>query len=464
MKKISIRIIGVFVVAALIFSGCKKWIDTDININPDAPSDAPMSTILSAVEANMGYNTIGGNDICRITGLWMQYLQGIARQSQSTADYNLREGDINNQWNNTYAESMMNLKQIMDKATGTHPHYLGVAQILMANSLGITSDMWNEIPYNEAFQGAANLTPAFQSQQEIYATIQQLLDDAILNLQIVGNYEDVGGDYIYNGNLELWIKAAYALKARYTLHLSKINPTTAYADVLALLPNGFTSNADDMIQPFGTIDADGNPFYQFMNERGDVSMHSFFVNMLLQRLDPRITVYATEVGGTYIGNGPGGTDPEVSMPGTAVASVNSPVPFISYTECLFMKAECEFMTGVDWVTVKQTIVDGLTASLQFRGVYSEEYILGYKANFLDTISVPALLFNEIMTQKYIALYYQAEPFNDWRRTGLPYLTPNVQGLEVPRRFPYPTEEITYNPNTPTYGNIWNRVWWDALLQ
>ncbi|MFH1295643.1 MAG: SusD/RagB family nutrient-binding outer membrane lipoprotein, partial [Bacteroidota bacterium] len=328
--------------------------------------------------------------------------------------------------------------------------------------LGVSTDLWNDIPYTEAFQGDANLTPAFNTQQEIYATIQQLLTDAIANLQIVGNYEAIDGDMMYGGDLASWVKAAYALKARYALHLSKIQPQTAYADALAALPNGFASNDEDLTFVFGTADADANPLWQFMNERGDISMNSYFIDMLLLRQDPRITVYAyPDAAGGYSGNGPGGTNADASAPGPAVASKNSPVPFISYAECLFIKAECEFVTQAPMAQVKQTLVDGLTASLNSRGVFSQEYITGYQAMFLDTVVTPGVLFNEIMTQKYIALYYQAEPYNDWRRTGLPLITPNVPSLEIPRRYPYPTEEISYNPNTPAYGNIWNRVWWDT---
>jgi hypothetical protein len=32
-------------------------------------------------------------------------------------------------------------------------------------------------------------------------------------------------DSIYGGDVNKWVKAAYTLKARYQLHLSKINPT-----------------------------------------------------------------------------------------------------------------------------------------------------------------------------------------------------------------------------------------------
>lgn len=460
MKKISIRIIGVFVITALVFSACKKWIDTDININPDAPIDAPLGNILPVIQTDMAYNTIGGNDVCRVTGIWLQYMQGIARQSQSTADYNLREGDVNNLWNTNYAGAGMNLKLIMDKTTGSHPHYLGVAQILMANLLGVSTDLWNDIPYTEAFQGDANLTPAFNTQQEIYGIIQQLLTDAIANLQIVGNYEAVKGDMMYGGDLALWVKAAYALKARYALHLSKIQPQTAYAEALAALPNAFTSSDEDLRFVFGTADADANPLWQFMTERGDISMNSYFIDMLLLRQDPRITVYAyPDAAGGYSGNGPGETNADASAPGPAVSSKNSPVPFISNVECLFIKAECEFMTGAGDDAVRATLISGVEASMDYHGVLNPLYILAYDS-VLQTMTGP-VLFNEVMTQKYIALYYQAESYNDWRRTGLPLITPNVPSLEIPRRYPYPTEEITYNPNTPKYGNIWNRVWWDT---
>jgi hypothetical protein len=61
--------------------------------------------------------------------------------------------------------------------------------------------------------------------------------------------------------------------------------------------------------------------------------------------------------------------------------------------------------------------------------------------------------------------YNSESFVDWRRTGFPTLTPNPDAAtqEIPRRFPYASDPITYNPNTPDLGNepLWQRVWWDV---
>ena len=90
---------------------------------------------------------------------------------------------------------------------------------------------------------------------------------------------------------------------------------------------------------------------------------------------------------------------------------------------------------VDWMTGYNELVNGLTGD--------------------D-------LFEEIMTQKYIATFGQLETYHSWRRTGIPDIPPNPNGAvnEIPRRFPYSVEEQLYNPNMPTGVSITDRVWWD----
>ena len=52
-------------------------------------------------------------------------------------------------------------------------------------------------------------------------------------------------DLIYNGDIDAWIRAAYALKARYAIHLTEINQDQAVADALLNLANAFERNMDD---------------------------------------------------------------------------------------------------------------------------------------------------------------------------------------------------------------------------
>jgi hypothetical protein len=66
-----------------------------------------------------------------------------------------------------------------------------------------------------------------------------------------------------------------------------------------------------------------------------------------------------------------------------------------------------------------------------------------------------------------------EAWFNWRRTGLPNLTPvnypgNATSGNIPRRFPYPVSEANNNPinyktahdAVPGGDNLSGRVWWD----
>lgn len=468
MKKINIKLIGMAFLMVLALGSCKKWINTDLNTNPDNPTDAPMSSILTGVQANMGYNTIGGNDLCRVTSIWMQYFQGIARQSQQTTNYYLLESDINNLWVTDYTNTMMNLKTIISKANSeANPTYKGIAEVLLANTLGVCTDVWGDLPYSEAFQGPANLQPKFDSQENIYGTIFSLLDDAILSLSNA-DAPAVDGDMIYGGDPGLWLKAAYSLKARYTLHLSKRDPQ-AWAKALQVLQEGMIAdNSEDCEFDFYTSAGSENPLYQFMNERGDITMHKVFIDTLQNvRHDPRLPMFATESADTskpYFGNGWDEVSGDASLPGDAVAAANSFVPFISYVEVLFIKAECLYKTGAPVDEVRTALLAAVEASMQKWNADYSAWFAVYSMYIGFSSGAP--LFKEIMVQKWIALYNQAESFVDWRRTD------NVIGLVanplqsaqrnvIPRHFPEAQSERNYNANTPPDINLWSRVWWDV---
>jgi hypothetical protein len=463
MKNIRFKFIGMLILVLLILGSCKKWIDTGINVNPDAPNDAPMKSILPSIEANMGYNTVGGNDYARVQSIWMQYFQGVDRQAQGEASYIWNDGDVDNLWNTNYANTMMDLVQLRTKASGS-PTYLGIADVLMAESLGMTTDVWGDIPYHDAFKGVNSLNPAFDRQDTVYNNIYALLDEAIAKLSSSKALAE--GDLIYSGDPAMWLKAAHGLKARYLLHLSK-QKGTAFADALAALEGSLASNDDDMQFVFNDVSGYENPLYQFLQQRsGYITMHKTFMDMLTLRQDPRKTVYAAK--------GPSVLDPyqgadwvssgdSASTPGDAVGAANAPVLFLSYAECLFIKAECELKTEASDDLVKADILEGLTASLKKWGVFSNAYVSGYDSLYLKGLPHDAL-YAEIMAQKYLALYNQAESFVDWRRTNnMIGLQPNPAEASkgIPRRYPYSLGEKSFNPNTPKGVTLWNRVWWDA---
>jgi len=133
-------------VLILFISSCDKWIDPEINKDPGRPTDVSLNLILPTVEAGLGYCT--GGDLRYNAMMWMQQLSGGANQPLAYDRYNVSQGDVDNMWKwGMYAGPMKDMYEIMKKADlEKSPHYKGVAQVLMALSLGYMTDLWVMFP------------------------------------------------------------------------------------------------------------------------------------------------------------------------------------------------------------------------------------------------------------------------------------------------------------------------------
>jgi len=462
MNENSIKSIIILLGGLILLLGCEKWIDPDINVDPDRPSDVTIATLLPSVEAGIAYYIAGGNDHVRIQNLWLQQYDGIARQHMAVTNYILTPGDAFWLWSDAYANILMDAKIITEKAVEKQsPYNQAAGKILTAYVLGQVTDVWNNVPWKQALKGQEYLHPEYDSQEFVYEEIFRMLDESIQHLAEPEDELGILGDYLYNGDPELWLKAAYAFKARYWLHLSKRKGDEAYENALAAANLSFESNSEDMQFNFGENYSESNPVYQFMVERGDIRMGAFFIDLLKSNSDPRIFVFAfPDNNGEYTGSLPGSGNANASWPGPAIIAPDAPTYYITYSEMLFTKAECMFMLGYVESEVKQMLVDAVESSLLKYDVFDVDWMTGY-TEMVDGLSGEGL-FEEIMTQKYIATFGQLETYHSWRRTGIPYIPPNPGGAvdEIPRRFPYSVEEQLYNPNMPTGVSITDRVWWD----
>jgi hypothetical protein len=462
MKKTIYNILqkaGAVLLVLLVLSSCEKsWLDEEWNVNPNSPNDVPMEFLLPTIQLEMGYNLMGNNSV-RTTGLWMQQFDGYSRQSFTEMRYQLTPADVNNMWNSMYSGGLMTAKVLIDKADEKEsPHYSGVAKVLTATMLGVFTDLFGELPYSDALDGQeGNLEPTFDTQETIYATIQSMLTEAIADLGSTTNAIDLDGDMIYGNDTDDWIAAAWGLKARHALQLSKVNGNQAYTDALSFAThaNGISSNAGDMDVVFTT--SDKNPLYAFMDERGDIRMCATFLNYFIAG-DPRIAEFfgADDAGGIS-GGSPAGEDETTSPPGDALASETSPTTFMSYAEVKFIEAEANLALG-NGAAAAAAYIAAVKASV--------DKVAGGDAAWLaaniDTENAGSITLDKIMTQKYLALHGQVQVYNDWRRTGIPALSivPGAKTTEIPRRFPYSQSEITYNSNTPANITIVQRLWWD----
>ncbi len=460
MKKINfknhwMRKATALLMVVVLLSSCEqKWIDPEINIDPDSPGDVPISLLLPAIEQAIGF-TLLGNDAVRPTNIWMQLMDGVDRQSFTQARYQITPADMDNYWGSMYTDALINAKIMMDKAVEQEtPQNEGVAKVLLACSLGIGTDLFGDIPWSDALKGGEGvIQPEFDSQQEVYNTIFDLLSEAINDL---GQDDALGilQDVIFDGDADAWIAAAYALTARAHLQLSEVNGD--FAAALSAVDNAISSVDGDMLVPFDA--ANPNPLQQFMQYRTDIRMCQTLLDELEATSDPRIPFYFAEDGnGGYSGSEPTSQNGDASYPGPFLASQTSPTVIISYAEVKFIEAEAAFRSGATGraLTAYQ---EGVAASLeQVTGAVDADWM----ADNID--GEGSLTLEKIIMQKRHALVGQLQPFSDWRRTGIPALTlvPGATKTEIPRRLPYGQGELIYNPdNVPAVASVIDPVWWD----
>ena len=210
----------------------------DLNQDPIRQTKAELKEMLPSAQVQTVRNiaSIGG----RITGIVVQYYQGVDAQPESYNSYLIDERSLNTFWENgLYAGAMKDCQIIIEQALlEDRPYYLGIAKILMAYNLGILTSYWGEVPFSEAFQGLSNLQPNYDSQSSIYESIQNLLDEAIFSFrQGASEAPPKEDDLIFSGNAEKWLGLAWALKARYFLQLTKRDAKAA-EKTLAAITNG----------------------------------------------------------------------------------------------------------------------------------------------------------------------------------------------------------------------------------
>jgi hypothetical protein len=424
------------------------WIDPEINVDPDAPKDPSLYLILPSLQGFTAYNT-HTFDVAGTTAMWTQQVAGSARQAASIYAYEFKEGDVANAWNGFYADALKDASIIVAKAAEiSNPHYEAVGKILMAYNLGLATSLWGDIPYSEAFKGQENLDPAYDSQESIYQAVFALLDDAIAKLELpYGKFLFTleQGDLIYGGDPDLWITAAHVLKARFYLHTAERN-TGAYQSALDELDIAeFLSSDDDLDFPTGDDYGMLSPLVEYDIMRMDWENDPFFQDLLASNhgTDPRSEVLYLDPNGEagFIWN----------------ILYNGDVPLITYVEQEFIKAEAYNKT-LDDVSARASLVSAVEASMAELYADDATWLADFETD-VDALSGNAL-YEEIMLQKYIAMFCQPEAFSDWKRSGIPVLTPTA-GTTIPRRFPYSSEERSYNKSIPSLVSIFERNWTDV---
>ncbi|WP_291142554.1 SusD/RagB family nutrient-binding outer membrane lipoprotein [Flavobacterium sp. UBA7680] len=438
-------------------SSCQSELD-HFNENPNDPMSSNPSLLLAAMEVSTFSTHTAG--LIRTSNIFDQHLAGTSiGQLGDIQRYFVSEQDVNNEWNTLYGTTLMNGHILTRDFAAEYPYYTGMGQILTAINLGYATDLWGDVPYDEAFKAdQGNRTPKYNTQEEIYQRLQAILDEAILNLQKPASNNlsvPAKDDYIFNGDTKKWIQIAYVLKARYSLRLTEVDTQAAQKALDNLTASEISSNNDDANTFFPGTSNGLNQWYAFNESRVNyLKTGAYFVNSLKDNNDPRLSfAIAKDKNGNYTGNAADDLDTtSSSYIGSAFASEKSPIGIVTYAEAKFIEAEAKFRLGQD---AKPALQEAVAASvLKVTGSTA-------KTEFLSAVTTTVNL-ETIIQQKYLALFLTMEPYNDYRRTGFPVLVPNQssQTKIIPVRLPTPSDERQYNPNATVVSNVTTNVWWD----
>ncbi|WP_159467179.1 SusD/RagB family nutrient-binding outer membrane lipoprotein [Dyadobacter sp. 3J3] len=459
MKKILFTFLALTVVA----TSCKDKFD-EYGVNPNDPETVTAASLLTGAEVST-FAAYGGQ-LGRVTSMLVQQTAGTSEgsQTQAFANYTITEADVVNEWANLYNGSLNNTLTLIKDYGAENPYYAGMAKVITAMNIGIATDLWGDIPYTEAIKAlSGNFNPKYDKQEDVIKSIQTLLDEAITALstaKTANKFIPGADDLIFGGDTKSWINAAYIIKARYANRLSQSDPTGSATKALEYLAK-VDSSASDMDAKFFNTGNTYNQWYDFYNNRtNNLKMGKFFIDFMAATKDPRLPFFATlDEDGKYSGTPADDQDQTTtSDPGPGIASADSPIGLATFTEAKFIAAEAQLRLGK---TAEAAAAYNIAVVSSVKRVTGSSISADFAKTTASETSA-SLTLEKLITQKYVALFTQIEPYNDFRRTGFPKLTANQNSSkkQIPVRLPTSQDERVNNPNATVVDDIYTPVWWD----
>jgi hypothetical protein len=480
---------------ATALSSCKKYLD--VNKNPNVLQSTTVATLLPTSEVYL--SSVMGVDLEVNGSIWAQYWTQIpsAQQYKLLDEYEPTSQTYETPWDNIYSGAGENLYQMDQLAFAQNKkQYRAISFLLRAYMFQVITDAWGDAPFTQALQALppnSITSPKYDAQQVIYNGILAYIDSANALIDPSDPSAPGGDDLIYGGNMAEWQKFSNTLQLKVLMRLSQKNPSQAQAGIAALYASGaaFIGTGDDALINFTSASGNKNPLYSEevgVNSTQNFAASATCLDSMMSNGDPRMFIFyePVDTNNDFVGL-PQGVQttsltpsiPSYNVAGDAqnTASATAPVRFLSSYESYFLQAEAAargWGTGSD----ATLFTEGITASfsaystqLAAAGVNATTALSTYlaSANWAQypATGTVAQKVRYIITQKWFSMCGNQgfEAWTEWRRTGYPdFFTVSLSaqnGGVFPRRFLYPSSELTRNINFPGLVSLTTPVWWDT---
>ncbi|MDR2122941.1 MAG: SusD/RagB family nutrient-binding outer membrane lipoprotein [Flavobacteriaceae bacterium] len=443
------------VLLGFILISCNDELD-NINVNPNKAEKPEVAYLLTG-SLKQGADLYWGGD--SNYGSTLLFVQHWAEIQYTTIDrYSISNASsvVTTLWNKGYATLITDLNTIFNLPDEqANVNYKGVALTLRSWVFLLLTDAYGDVPYNEV---GKNITPAYNTQKEVYIGILNDLSQALTLLD--ASKAGIAGDVVYNGDITKWRKFANSLRLRIALRIADREDQLAKQTITEVIndPAGLIDNNNDIFRFVYTKSPQHNPQAATFDTRDDYRISKTIVDKLKSLSDPRLPIYAQlpadasvtdYVGGANgLSNGDAANQgfAKVSKPGIYFLTPEAPAVIYSYAEILFNLSEA-VARGYIPGNAEDYYNQAITASFNQFGITNSAVIANYLAQ--PSVKYDASNYKKsIGEQKWIAFFGQGpDAFAEWRRLDYPQLVAgpaSTLGGKIPVRFFYPGTEQSLN--------------------
>ena len=272
-------IFKVFLVAAVFFASSCETVDLDQTENP------------SSVNANLLVPEYAFNYIqLQLPGFvnsTNDFTQRVTRQMAmtggSTYDNAFAPVNFTGHWSTAY--TLLNAIKVMEpKAVeGNQNYILGASKVIRCYVLMTLVDVYGDIPYTEALQGSANITPHFDNGADVYAGILTELDEAIATLQLTNS--GVVTDLYYSSQAQ-WITLANTLKLKMYSNCNLVSTVGSHnvsTEMNAIIAAGnyIDTSAEDFVFKYGSSQQSPNTRHPMYNDQYELGGGAYIGNYMM---------------------------------------------------------------------------------------------------------------------------------------------------------------------------------------
>jgi hypothetical protein len=468
-----------FLIIASILAACTDDFD-DYNVDKKLPGTVPGDALFASGQLNLVDQMSTPNVNLNIFRLVAQYWTETTYTDE--ANYDLVNRTIPDfTFRGYYRDALKDLdeaaKLIAAEETLTQPeteakkNRLHIVELVTCYAYLDLVDIFGNVPYSEALD-LDQVTPKYDDAWTIYQDLLSRVNAAIAGLD--DDWESFGGqDLFYDGDIASWIKFGNSLKIKIGIHIADHDDGLAKSTIESAVAAGaFTSNADNALLHYQGAPPNSNPVHDelVLTGRKDFVGANTMVDLMNSLEDPRRAAYYTKIDDEYVGGVYGASSPYAlhSHVADPILEPTFPGIVLTYDEVLFYLAEAAERGYNVGMTAEEAYNAAITASFEFWEVLDAASYLAKPE--VAYITATGNWRQKIGTQAYIAFYTRGlEAWTQWRRLDHPtfHMPPNAFTDTIPKRFIYPINEQTLNPDNYTAAaaamggdKVDNRIFWD----